>query len=259
MAYFNDQTSYQINLSGTPKRIVSLVPSQTELLYTLGLEDEVIGITKFCIHPNEWFKTKERVGGTKKLDIEKILSLQPDLILGNKEENTKEDIEALRKHAPVWLSDIYSFDDAIDMIDQVGIMTNTITKAQMLIHSIFIAQNELVPTAPKRVAYLIWNEPLVLAGKNTFIDAMMTAAGFENILTTKRYPTLTDAQLKKLNPQYIFLSSEPFPFTEKHSDDFQERFPDATIVLVDGELFSWYGSRLLKSFDYYRVLNESLG
>lgn len=257
MAYFKDQTQYQISLEKTPRRIVSLVPSQTELLWTLGLEKEVVGITKFCVHPKAWFENKERVGGTKKLNLEKIKSLKPDLILGNKEENNKEDIESLRTEFPVWLSNVHDLNSAVEMIDQVGVMTNKIPASQQLIHKIFNAQLDL-PKLNKTALYLIWNDPLMTAGKGTFIDAMISEAGFENVLTTTRYPELSDEEVKVLNPDFIFLSSEPFPFQEKHQLAYQERFPDSQVVLVDGELFSWYGSRLLQSFDYFRNLNEKL-
>lgn len=257
MAYFKDQTQYQINLQKIPKRIISLVPSQTELLHFLGLENEVIGITKFCIHPNDWFRTKDRVGGTKKLNIEKIKELKPDLILGNKEENTKEDIELLREEYPVWLSDVNNLDMAMDMIDQVGVMTNKISEAQQLIHKIYFAQQDLPKTA-KRVLYFIWDEPMMAAGKGTFINNMLGEAGFENALLEDRYPELNTNQVDDLEPDFIFLSSEPFPFKEEHRAKYQKKFPDCKVVLVDGELFSWYGSRLLQSFDYFRKLNEEL-
>lgn len=258
MAYFNDQTQYQISLNQTPKRIISLVPSQTELLHYLGLDQQVVGITKFCIHPSGWFQTKERIGGTKKLNLEKIRSLKPDLILGNKEENTQEDIEALRQEFPVWLSDINNLEDALDMIDQVGVMTNKISEAQKLIHKIFFAEAELPAPTAKTVLYCIWNEPLMAAGKDTFIDAMLGKAGFENVLSQSRYPALTQTEITDLHPDFIFLSSEPFPFNEKHRAEYQKMYGDSKVVLVDGELFSWYGSRLVDSFRYFRQLNEHL-
>ena len=257
MAYFKDQTQYQINLSDTPKRIISIVPSQTELLHYFGLEKEVIGITKFCIHPKEWFQTKERIGGTKKLNIEKIRELKPDLILGNKEENTKEDIELLRSEFPVWLSDIDSLTESFDMIQAIGEMTNKDIEAEQLIKEIQSSRGE-VKVLNASVLYFIWNEPMMTAGKNTFIDSMLSEAGFVNVLEQNRYPTLSEGDLRSLNPSFIFLSSEPFPFNEEHREAYQDKFPNSKIVLVDGELFSWYGSRLLKSFDYFRKLNEEL-
>jgi ABC-type Fe3+-hydroxamate transport system substrate-binding protein len=255
LAYFKDQLNERIELKEAPRRIISLVPSQTELLYDLALENEVIGITKFCIHPPNWFQTKERVGGTKQLNIEKIKSLQPDLIIGNKEENVKEQIEALQSIAPVWMSDVNDLDTAIDMIDQVGIMTKRIPQAQMIIHKILEAQCDL-PTTKKKVLYFIWNEPMMVAGKHTFIDAMLSEAGFVNAVTENRYPELSAQQIEKLNPELLFLSSEPFPFNGEQQKIYQEKFPKAKVLLVNGELFSWYGSRLVQSFEYFRTLNE---
>ena len=100
---FTDKLNRSITLFDKPLRIISLVPSQTELLYDLGLDEEVVGITKFCVHPDVWYRTKTRIGGTKTVNIEKVKSLSPTLIIANKEENTKSDIEALEKIAPVWI------------------------------------------------------------------------------------------------------------------------------------------------------------
>ncbi len=254
---FTDQIGHVISLSKQPQRIISIVPSQTELLFDFELENEVIGITKFCIHPKKWFDTKERIGGTKTLNIEKIRSLKPDLIIANKEENTKEQIELLQSEFNVWTSDIHNLDTAIDMIDQLGVLTNCIPKAQQLIHGIFESQGEIKSNS-KSVLYSIWHEPFMVAGSDTFISDMLSAAGFENVVTKGRYPELSAQKVKELQPDFIFLSSEPFPFKEKQRLDYQKQFPDSKVVLVDGELFSWYGSRLLKSFDYFRELNESL-
>src|SRR5215213_9070876 len=106
MPLFTDQLSRNVEIIRSPKRIITVLPSQTELLYDLGLRDEVIAITKFCVHPKEWFQTKMRIGGTKQLNLQKIRDLKPDLILANKEENTREDIEELAKDFPVWISDV---------------------------------------------------------------------------------------------------------------------------------------------------------
>jgi ABC-type Fe3+-hydroxamate transport system substrate-binding protein len=252
-----DQIGVTVNVTNKPNRIISLVPSQTELLYDLGLREEVVGITKFCVHPNNWFKSKDRIGGTKKLNLDKIRDLDPDLIIANKEENTQEEIETLQKEFPVWTSDIHNLDSAVEMIDQIGVMTNCIPKAQQLIHQIFEAQGNLERNN-KRVLYLIWHDDMMGAGQGTFIDSMLNLAGFDNAIQETRYPMLSLKEVHNLNPDFIFLSSEPFPFKEKHKLEYQAKFPDAHVVLVDGELFSWYGSRLLKSFDYFRKLNEEL-
>ncbi len=115
-----------------PQRIVSLVPSQTELLYSLGLDDRVVGITKFCVHPEEWFRTKTRVGGTKTVHIDKVLSLAPNLVIANKEENVKEQVEAIAEKVPVWVSDINNLSDAYHMIAEIGRLTDTEEKASSL-------------------------------------------------------------------------------------------------------------------------------
>jgi len=243
----------QVLLEEIPKRIISLVPSQTELLFDLGLDDRVIGITKFCIYPMEWFESKTRVGGTKNLNIELIRSLKPDLIIGNKEENTKEDIDALKEIAPVWMSDIYDLEDAYLMIHEIGEITGTSEKATRLIQDIKSGFSEIViPIQKKTALYAIWNEPFYVAGRKTFIDAMISACGFDNFCNEDRYP---EWRIDEENqPDYVFLSSEPFPFKEEHLDKFQKLFSKSKVILVDGELFSWYGSRMKLAPNYFQKL-----
>jgi ABC-type Fe3+-hydroxamate transport system substrate-binding protein len=250
---FVDQIGHQINLETTPKRIISVVPSQTELLFDLGLTNEVVGITKFCIHPNSWFKIKTRVGGTKTLNVEKIKQLNPDLIIANKEENTKEQIEELQQLFPVWTSDIRNLSDSIEMIKQVGLITNTKEKAEEVVatieHDFDILSS--IKKQPKSTLYFIWREPYMSVGENTFIHDVMKRAGFVNALDTKEnYPVITFEQIKIINPQLILLSSEPYPFKEKHIEELKKCCTDAQVILVDGEMFSWYGSRLTKSVQY---------
>lgn len=236
-----------IRLEGIPRRIVSLVPSQTELLYDLGLREEVVGITKFCIYPEEWFKSKNRVGGTKQVNIDKVKSLQPDLIIGNKEENTAEDILALEKIAPVWMSDIYTFEDAMEMISMLGNVLGKEKESEKICSEIEGEFKKIPLLNAKKVLYFIWKDPDYVAGKSTFIDAMLTKAGFVNLCKDERYPEFIELYE---NPDCIFLSSEPYPFKKEHELEFQNRFPKSQIVLVDGELFSWYGSRM-KHFPKY--------
>jgi iron complex transport system substrate-binding protein len=250
-----DQMKREVILPAFPLRIVSLVPSQTELLYSLGLKDEVVGITKFCIHPDEWFRTKERIGGTKSVDIEKIKGLKPDLIIGNKEENEQADIDALMKIAPVWMSDIFDLNDSIEMIKSVGEITNKSKESNELIALIRDRFSSLKSVGIKSsVLYFIWEEPMMLAGKNTFIDAMLQQCGMKNLAAVERYPEATGNE----NPDFVFLSSEPFPFREKHKANFEKRYPNAKVVLVDGEFFSWYGSRLKDAPNYFKELLSQL-
>ncbi|MEO7307910.1 MAG: helical backbone metal receptor [Ferruginibacter sp.] len=254
------------DLSYLPKRIISLVPSQTELLCDLGLETETIGITKFCVHPVSWFKRKESVGGTKTINIDKVHQLQPDLIIANKEENVKEQIEQLSLNYPVWLTDVNNLEDALQMITDIGILTGKPGPALSLTEKIQKAFNGL-PVIDKLVttAYLIWRKPYMTIGGDTFIHDMLLKSGFENIFAGKtRYPEISIAQLQTTSPQdpvgceLLLLSSEPYPFKQKHIDELHAFLPGTKIILVDGEFFSWYGSRLLKAPAYFKKLINSI-
>lgn len=258
MAWVSDQMGFELEVPSPPKRIVSLVPSQTELLAYLGLEKQVVGITRFCTEPESWFKQKARIGGTKDLHIEKILALAPDLVLGNKEENEKAAIEALKKEVPVWLSDVHDLDSALSMIGHVSKICGKEEEGLVLQKAIQTAFAKLKPLSrPKKVAYFIWRKPWMLVGSNTFIDAMLQGLGFENVgrQFSGRYPSLSDAQLSALDADWYLLSSEPYPFGTKHQEELEALVqPGGKSWLVDGALFSWYGSRLLQSPGYFSRL-----
>lgn len=252
---FSDHLKYTISLPSTPARIISLVPSQTELLADLGLNEKVIGITKFCVHPSDWRTRKTIVGGTKNFRFDIIEKLNPDLILGNKEENYKEGIDRLREKYPVWMSDIVTLEDALSMIKSVGAITETLLEAKKYSQEIVDQFQRVKKYKRKSILYLIWREPWMAAGKNTFIDSMLTTIGLENVLETKvRYPVLTLDEIKYLAPRYVFLSSEPYPFTKNHEEEIHQISPASKILFVDGEMFSWYGTRLRKAPDYFSTL-----
>ncbi len=236
-------------------KAISLVPSITETLYSLGLNEEVVGITKFCVHPQDWFRTKERIGGTKNIHIQKIRELQPDLIIANKEENVKEQVEELAKDFEVLLTDVNNFEEALQMIRAVGNAVSKGFEADQLIADIERKFSKINPAEQKTAAYLIWQNPYMTVGGDTFIHEMMKKAGFENIFAdTNRYPETQINELKELKPEYLLLSSEPYPFKQKHSDELQQQLPGTKVILVDGEMFSWYGSRMLLAADYFRRL-----
>jgi ABC-type Fe3+-hydroxamate transport system substrate-binding protein len=256
-----DQMGRRVVVPYPPRRIVSLVPSQTELLFDLGVGERVVGVTKFCIHPTQARQQAAVIGGTKNFDFEKIDALQPDLIIGNKEENYQAGIEQLAARYPVWLSDITNLADALRMIRQVGVVVGAKTKADQLaadIESSF-AQLALI-ASPLSVAYFIWRKPYMVAAAGTFIDDMLTRAGFANVFAPQqRYPEVSAEQLAVAAPSVLLLSSEPYPFADKHVAEFQQICPPAKIRIVDGELFSWYGSRLLKSAAYFADLRRAIG
>lgn len=257
---YTDQLGNGVWLPAAPRRVVSVVPSQTELLFDLGLGEYVVGITKFCTRPQTWRQEKKRVGGTKNLDLAAIEALAPDLIIANKEENTKSEIEALEQICPVWISDIYNLHDALTMIKCVGslwyhplIMARANELAEKIERNFAaIAINE---KKPLRAAYFIWREPFMVAASETFITDMMQRAGFQNAFGgLSRYPVVSAEELQKADLDVILLSSEPYPFAAKHVAEFAQICPDTPIEIVDGELFSWYGSRLQYSAAYFADL-----
>ena len=254
MRPFTDQLNNRIQVNYPPRRIVSLVPSQTELLFDLGLDEQIVGITKFCIHPSTKVKTKTKVGGTKNFRVDIIQNLKPDLIIGNKEENYEEGIRLLEKDFPVWMSDIVTLSDALQMISSVGELTGTETSASSLINKINDSFATIRKAAPTKVLYLIWKKPWMAVGTDTFIHSMLSEIGLTNVISKSRYPELTDEQLIQLDPGVIFFSSEPYPFKATHLAKLKELWPNSNIQLVDGEMFSWYGSRLLKAPHYFNTL-----
>lgn len=259
MPLYTDQLSRIIDIPNPPKRIISTVPSQTELLHYLGLEKEVIAITKFCIHPSEWFYSKLRIGGTKQLNPAKIKELEPDLIIANKEENTKDQIDELAVQFPVWVSDVNDLTSAYTMIKAIGTITAKEKQAYELVDKIRLAfhSQTFIPGHKPQTIYLIWKDPYITVGGDTFIHQMMEYAGFKNIFSNKtRYPQIEIEEINKLDCELLLLSSEPYPFKEKHIEELRLIFPKTKILLADGELFSWYGSRLLKIPSYLKKLYE---
>jgi ABC-type Fe3+-hydroxamate transport system substrate-binding protein len=262
---FTDQLNRSLEFNFPPKRIISLVPSQSELLWHLGLQEELTGITKFCVHPNEMFRSVQRIGGTKTIKIDEIKKLKPDLIIANKEENQQEQIEELCKLFPVYISEIYTLQDALQMIAHVGLITNrqnaSIDLLDKITQKYIVFKNTIaMETAihKKKVAYLIWKNPYMAAGSHTFITEMLSECGFINVFAhhANRYPEISIEELQKQKPDLLFLSSEPYPFKDKHIEELQVYLPQTKISLVDGELFSWYGSRLLYAFDYFTAIHK---
>jgi len=242
----------------TGKRIVSLVPSLTEMLCDVGLEKQMVGRTKFCIHPQEVIKGITTIGGTKNPNIEKISGLNPDVIIANKEENRKEDIDLISQFCPVLLSDIQTIADIVTTLEEYKIYFPEISCD----HLIDNLKNISFPKidVPISVLYLIWKDPYMSIGRDTFIHHILEVLGFQNVCAEKlRYPEINQQEMEKLNPQLVLLSSEPFPFKENHIQEVKSILPHAKVALVDGEMFSWYGSRVLKMPLYFANLFLELG
>lgn len=261
-----DHLGSNVQVPLQPKRIVSLVPSQTELLFDLGLEQEVVGLTKFCVHPEDKWRTTTRIGGTKNVKHEVIAALNPDLIIANKEENSEEDIRKLMQQYSVWVSDVRQVQDGFQLIEDIGQLVSKSKQAAELKERIMTSWQEVKGVGQGRtVVYLIWNNPLMVAGADTFIHAVLDWCGLRNLSITLegRYPEVRHDWLYRARPDLLLLSSEPFPFSEKHERELNQLWVDEetaspTIELVDGELFSWYGSRLRYSPAYIKKFFEAL-
>ncbi|MFL1895955.1 ABC transporter substrate-binding protein [Aquimarina sp. 2-A2] len=262
MKTFVDQMEREVSIKSETPTIVSLVPSQTELLVDLGLEDQLVGVTKFCVHPEGLKQEKEIVGGTKKVHFDRIRALNPGIILCNKEENTKIMVEALEKDYPVHVSDITTLASSLALIKQYGAIFQKEKEALVIMNKIVQEQTDFkafVQHVPyKNVLYFIWKNPWMIAGPSTFITTLLEENKFKNCYNgTERYPVVDLATSNSYqNVDLILLSSEPFPFNDAHKEELQQIFPTATILLVDGEYFSWYGSRLQYAFNYFRSLQD---
>lgn len=254
-----DALGRQVPLNDAPRRIVSLCPSQTELLFDLGAGEQVVGITKFCVHPADGVREKKRVGGTKKVDYDSIRGLNPDLVIAQKEENTPEMVETLARLCPVYVTDVVDIDSALQMIEQVGALVGREGAAREIVAEIQGGLDGLAPLPYARVLYLIWREPWMAAGRGTFIHSVLGACGFDNVLDLDRYPTLSVDQMRVLAPDVVFLSSEPYPFKERHLHEVAGLVAGARVHLVDGEVFSWYGSRMRSIPGYARELRRFFG
>lgn len=264
MRVFYDQLNRKLELNSSPQRIISLVPSQTELLVDLGLKEQISGITKFCVHPENLRKEKKVVGGTKQVHFDRIKALNPDIILCNKEENTEEMVRELEQIAPVHVSDVKTLDDALELIEQYGEIFSVQQKALEMADKIAALRKEfqqkLVNRKPLKVAYFIWRKPWMVAGKDTFIDHLLELNGFKNAFSKEesRYPEVSLEQIEKKGVELLLLSTEPFPFKRKHVEQLKKEVTGSYIRIVDGEFFSWYGSRLIAAFGYFRELQKEV-
>lgn len=247
-----DPTGREISLTTKPRSIVSCVPSQSELLFDLGLEDCITGITKFCVRPAHALSKKQIIGGTKNLRLEKIAQLEPDLIVANKEENERHQIEWLANRFPTYTSDVRTLDHAYTMISELGELTGSMENAMRITENIQVRLAPLMrQNTSSSVAYIIWKNPLMTVNSDTFINDLLSRIGLVNVFAGRidsRYPVISEHDLLTSRPDFIFLSSEPYPFKSEHQRSMAIQFPHSKVMLVDGEMFSWYGSRLL-AFD----------
>jgi len=258
MITFTDQLHREIQIEQPPKKIVSLVPSITELLFDLGLEGQISGRTKFCIHPEDKVKHVPTIGGVMGLDYHKLKEIGPDLILASKEENGMNEINEIANDFPVWVCNINNLEDALAMIRSIGEMCQVNKNAEKMEQDILQEFKKLdeIPEGVVKGAYIVWKNPLYTINQNTFIHDMLRRIGVENVFAGKEesYPKILEEELQKKNTDYIFLPSEPYNFTEREAREFRKKFPKTEVRRVDGEYFAWYGSHLLKAPSYFKQI-----
>ncbi len=258
----NDQLGRKLSVNGSPKRIISLVPSITELLHYFGLDEYVVGVTNFCVHPTSWRKNKSRLGGTKDPDLARIKTLKPDLIICNKEENRKEDVLNLAEEFPVYISDVKTIQDAQNLIADIGSICDVCDRSVDLNEQITVQLNRLSANLfPKiTVSYIIWNDPIFTIAHGTFIFNMLQLVRLEQLSYPSKtnYPQVTQQQLSQSKPELILLSSEPYPFKNLHLKKWKAKFPESKVLRVDGEYCSWYGSRMLSGMKYLEDLRNKI-
>jgi iron complex transport system substrate-binding protein len=251
-----DHVNRKVEVPVSPRRILSLCPSITHTLFALDLADQIVGRTQFCIHPADQVQSVPKVGGTKQIDYDMVDKLNPDLIIVEKEENPKEMVEKLAESYPVYVTDVEDYTDALQMIHDLGVLTNREQQARSMVETIEEKFRGLQTIQDCKVAYVIWRKPYMGAGSHTYIDSLLKACGFTNVFQgyPGRYPEVREEDFCKTKPDFIFLSSEPFPFKEPHREEFRKLFPDSETVLVDGEMFSWYGAQMTEAAGYFNQL-----
>ncbi len=240
-------------------RVVSLCPSTTELIFQLGGEDRLIGVTNWCIHPAEGVKRIEKVGGTKDPDVQRIIELAPDLVFFNEEENRKEDAEVLDAAGiPLHVSFPKTVVESIELIRSIGNAIGRVESAESLAQqaesALALVGGQCAGLEPVRYAYLIWRKPWMAAGADTYLTDLLGLAGGLNVMAAggERYPALALAQLVEADPQVILLCSEPFPFKDEHIQELRGHpgLSNRIFILADGEALTWHGSRTLEGIPY---------
>jgi len=242
-------------------RIVSLVPSITELLFELGLASQVVGRTTFCVHPEHALARVPRVGGTKKPRIDKLRALAPSHVIVNVDENRKEDVARIAEFVPhVIVTHPLTPDDNLALYRLIGALFARSAQAERLCDAFREARDTLVDAAgrwpARRVLYLIWRDPWMTISRDTYISQTLALAGLKTLGhdPAVRYPEVRAQPGLLDDTDAVLFSSEPFPFKQHHMDEFRAHTgnDDTRFECIDGEMTSWYGSRAVEGLRYLR-------
>lgn len=219
------------------------------MLFDFELQDQIVGRTRFCERPAHKVKDIKVIGGTKNPKIDKIKQLKPDFVIASKEENRKRDVEELRGFTHVHVTDVKTVKDAMASIHELGRLLGREKQASKILSAVKREMGRIPLIKPATAAYFIWRKPWMSVGGDTYINDVMQQWGLENIYAEeKRYPEIILEKLADAQPEFILLSSEPFPFKEKHVQEVVQCCPNSSVVLIDGQWFSWYGSRMVEAF-----------
>jgi ABC-type Fe3+-hydroxamate transport system substrate-binding protein len=249
-----DHLNRTVILKSKPERVVSMVPSLTETLADLGLAENLVAVTRFCKYPSNVVNTLPKIGGPKNINLEKIIDLKPDFVVAVKEENNKKQVLSLAEHVPVFVFDINTLEDSFDMLQLLGTIFEIQEISAQWIKRIKEKLEILKPSVvAEKTLYMIWKKPWMAAGKSTFIGSMMQVAGFNNLISG-RYPEISENEMRKADA--ILLATEPYHFNENDRKQLQEMFSGTRVIIVDGEMFTWYGTHMLKAFDYFTSFRQ---
>lgn len=252
---------------GTPQRIICLCPSLTEAIFDMGAGDRVVGRTDWCVHPDEEVQLLTQVGGTKLVDLEKLFSLDPDLVIVNEEENRIEDVEKIQARGIEILNTFpKTVLQAAQTVRTIGDRIGCEEEAEKIARQIEAERqktlDEFCNASKFRYIYLIWRRPYMTINDDTFIADLISLVGGENVFANHetRYPKIPVESLREAGPDAIFLPSEPYVFTAPHQAEIcaESGLPAERVLLVDGELMSWYGSRTPQGIQYIAKVAKKL-
>lgn len=261
---FIDDLGNELNFDKKPKRIISLVPAITETLYDLNLEELIIGVTKECTYPIHFKSTKQIVGDTKTIELEILKELKPDLVFCNTTINSLEIITKLQKVTKVYITKVITIDDSKQMIKNLGILLNRRTEADLLNRKIDLKLEDfklfITSFNTLKVAYFTGYNPWIATGNKTYTNSLLSLNKYTNIYNAQNYlPKINPKRIRHDgDPEILFFPSKPFTFEDQHAFEISEYTNRSSAVFIDGEMFGWFGSRLIKAFEYFKTLRNRL-